>query len=127
MNKVTVRSRFNGDQKRLGRTNFFGRVVAVHFRNPKIFAFAANIKTSPPNFAQISAHQEMHVASAIGELGAVITPDRSRTDDADFHLTRRPLFGLAVSCNQPRAFVETEISPGPLEKHGEPSAEADEA
>src|SRR6202011_452788 len=41
-------------------------------------------------------------------------------------LTRRPRLGLEVSCNQPCAFVETEISPRPLKKHGETIAKSNE-
>ena len=42
-----------------------------------------NRETLASNFAQITAHQEMHVAPAVRQLRAIITADRARTDNRD--------------------------------------------
>jgi len=41
-------------------------------------------------------------------------------------LCRGPLFGLEVSRDEARAFIETQISPGPLKEHGQTIAKANQ-
>src|SRR5438067_5937102 len=71
----------------------------------------------------------MNVASSVGQFCAIVSSDRPRSHDRNsksHSLGRRSLLGLEVSSDQPGAFVETEISPRPLEQDREPIAEADQ-
>ena len=78
-----VRRRLDRDQNEIARTDFLRRVVAIHFRDRKFFAFAANGQAVAPDLRQIAAHQKMHIATGMRELAAVIKSDRAGADDGD--------------------------------------------
>ena len=77
IDNLLVRRCLDRDQHQIARTNFFGRVVAINFRDTKIFISAANGETVLSKFCQIAAHQEMHVEPGMREFPAVIKTDRA--------------------------------------------------
>lgn len=48
-----------------------------------IFAFAVDAQAAFAHRFIIAAHEEMHVATKVRQLSAIITTDRARTDDGD--------------------------------------------
>src|SRR5438270_12900731 len=71
----------------------------------------------------------MNVASSMGQFCAIVSSDRSRSNDRNsksHSLGRRSLLGLKVPRDQARALIETEIGPGPLEQDRETISEADQ-
>ena len=91
IDKIGIGSRLNRDDHQIARTNLFGQLVAIDRRDSKILAFATNENAVAQDFAQIAAHQKVDIASGMGQLRAVVRPNRSRTDDRnpDSHLTNK--------------------------------------
>ena len=114
----------------------------------KLFGLAPDPQ---PPFAQdlvVASQKEMHFPTEERQLPTVIQPDRAGPDDrrpeigqdmTRAHLNRQTtlasifcslgsgsLLGLEVARDQARTLVESQVSPGPLEKDGDPVAKADQ-
>src|SRR5205814_5213788 len=81
IDKIVVRSCFDGDYHQITPADLFGRVVTIDLAHAKVLTSPANENAVTPNLGKITAHEKMHIASGMGELCAVIAPDCTRTND----------------------------------------------